>query len=388
MNKKELINAFFSDNSVAELTKTASMLFKASVMVTDSSFHIVSYSGTEKLSLGYKTAVMHGELSVSACRKIEECFSGNLEQTAFFQNGGKNYAAGILNSGGTEVGYAVFEFDGKPKLPEKEDLLLCCGLLAKQLFLESRKNGVLSTADEILTDLFDSKFENEQIFNLRVSGTFLSHFSPEKFAIIKLGEKSLCDLNSVKNAVKDGFHASYPFFYKDGLITFIHKDHDIEKLISICENFSLKAVISVKANSLYEMKNEYKILEKEMEYFSAKQKSFAVYEENFAVFSVLSSLTKTNAFKDPDIQKIYEYDIKNHTDLCLTLYLYLTNNRSRLKTGKKLFIHPNTVSYRLSKIEEELEVDISKPFDFYKLFSLSVFLVDMGFDKLFIKEFV
>jgi DNA-binding PucR family transcriptional regulator len=47
-----------------------------------------------------------------------------------------------------------------------------------------------------------------------------------------------------------------------------------------------------------------------------------------------------------------QYDQKNHTDLLFTLKIYLENERNVIKTAELLFIHRNTLSYRIKKIQD------------------------------------
>ena len=52
------------------------------------------------------------------------------------------------------------------------------------------------------------------------------------------------------------------------------------------------------------------------------------------------------------IERIYEPLKAQSTDLLLTLWSYLDNGRSLEATARELFVHPNTVRYRLGRIAE------------------------------------
>jgi hypothetical protein len=51
---------------------------------------------------------------------------------------------------------------------------------------------------------------------------------------------------------------------------------------------------------------------------------------------------------------LHEYDRKNGTDYYRTLWEYLKNNKNVIATSEVLFVHRNTVNYRLEKIRELL----------------------------------
>ena len=50
--------------------------------------------------------------------------------------------------------------------------------------------------------------------------------------------------------------------------------------------------------------------------------------------------------------KILEYDLKNKTQFIKTLEAYFYCNENMKDTAKYIFSHPNTIKYRLQRIEE------------------------------------
>ena len=70
------------------------------------------------------------------------------------------------------------------------------------------------------------------------------------------------------------------------------------------------------------------------------------------IISVIGSSFPILALCHQATIKLNEYDAHNGTELLITLEKYLGNNRSIQKAGEALFIHRNTINYRLKKIEE------------------------------------
>ena len=54
-------------------------------------------------------------------------------------------------------------------------------------------------------------------------------------------------------------------------------------------------------------------------------------------------------------------DDKESKDLLDTLYIYLLNERSYLKTSKELDLHRNSIVYRINKITAKYELDLEDP---------------------------
>lgn len=59
------------------------------------------------------------------------------------------------------------------------------------------------------------------------------------------------------------------------------------------------------------------------------------------------------------IGNLLEYDKKNDENLCNCLEVFLLNNGNIAKTSKDLYVHPNTLAYRLKKISAVLAKDIN-----------------------------
>ncbi len=71
------------------------------------------------------------------------------------------------------------------------------------------------------------------------------------------------------------------------------------------------------------------------------------------------SLNEIRNFIDLKIMKIYNDDIKNKTDNINTIYYYLSYDKSLSTSAIKLFVHRNTVSYRLMKISETYDINFN-----------------------------
>ena len=59
-----------------------------------------------------------------------------------------------------------------------------------------------------------------------------------------------------------------------------------------------------------------------------------------------------------NIQELGDYDRLHHTELCATLQVYLEQTKSLVRTAEILFIHRNTVRYRINKCMELLGSDL------------------------------
>ena len=72
----------------------------------------------------------------------------------------------------------------------------------------------------------------------------------------------------------------------------------------------------------------------------------------------LSDIKEIQRYCYENLGPILEYDKKHGMDLMGTLKCYFQNNRHLLKTSQEIFIHRNTLLYRLSTIKELLKIDL------------------------------
>lgn len=61
----------------------------------------------------------------------------------------------------------------------------------------------------------------------------------------------------------------------------------------------------------------------------------------------------------PQLKVLEKYDKENNSDLLKTLTCYYDHNQSVKETAEYMFLHRNTVKYRLNKCEEILETDLN-----------------------------
>lgn len=87
------------------------------------------------------------------------------------------------------------------------------------------------------------------------------------------------------------------------------------------------------------------------------------YRENLLLYEDLGIYGLLYELKDPAVferyctgifQGIWQYDSKNDSQLFSTLECYFRNECDKLKTAEELFIHENTLRYRLHQIEKIL----------------------------------
>jgi len=83
--------------------------------------------------------------------------------------------------------------------------------------------------------------------------------------------------------------------------------------------------------------------------------------EDYILLANLAEAPELDSFLQSTLGSLIDYDIKNHTELLETLRTYFLCGENKAQAARALFIHLNTLKYRLHKIEEILNFNLSDP---------------------------
>lgn len=79
----------------------------------------------------------------------------------------------------------------------------------------------------------------------------------------------------------------------------------------------------------------------------------------YKIALIINDKDEMNSFVNDSIGDILKYDKINNSNLEQVLRTYLKNNGSVKDTAEELFVHRNTVNYKIKKIDKILNVDLS-----------------------------
>lgn len=113
-----------------------------------------------------------------------------------------------------------------------------------------------------------------------------------------------------------------------------------------------------------ELQNVWKALHLHMKILQRREKP-GIWPVGDAVIDVLtedySSYAGVYPFIHDMIWQMLASDDKESRDLLDTLYIYLLNERSYLKTSKEMDLHRNSIVYRINKITSRYAIDLEDP---------------------------
>lgn len=142
-----------------------------------------------------------------------------------------------------------------------------------------------------------------------------------------------------------------------------HIAENIKKVVSIkIELLTVSIGIGEPCNGLKDFKKVIFQAQKALEISKrCGKKDCIIYYKELGVYRLFFQLGMHNEIRslyDETLLKLKEYDDKNSTNLIETLTVYIEQNRNLGKTAEVLYIHRNTVKYRIKRIEELLECNL------------------------------
>jgi len=169
-----------------------------------------------------------------------------------------------------------------------------------------------------------------------------------------------------------------------GVVKQKQKVHELAEKIrrSINKKMKKKCTIGISRSAigLNELKVSYKQAEKAFQIATKlKWHDVLVPYESLGVFRVFMQIENQEVLKNyvyEILGSLLTYDHEKHGNLLETLRVYADSNFNNQRTAKRLFIHINTLKYRLERIREIGKLDLDKSEERFNI-QLSIKIIDM-----------
>lgn len=154
--------------------------------------------------------------------------------------------------------------------------------------------------------------------------------------------------------------------YTYAVILIHNADYDISpptlsNLRQLMTENQMECRISLPFNNFMELKGHFDLVQSSLLSMGEQRECVSMYRDIMAkhIISEIGSSFPLHALCHHAAIRLHEHDIRSGTELLITLEKYLYSNRSIQKAGEILFIHRNTINYRLKKIEELTGLDLN-----------------------------
>lgn len=249
--------------------------------------------------------------------------------------------------------------------------------LCRLVSLELQKSDFYRTNESMMQSFFLSELLDNNIRDLKTiqhRAQSLKWKLTEYLRIITISENNNTIFDKKAQLISKQTHKLLPnshWVIHDGHIVFLlcTKDPSIEtfleeqNLLEFLEINQLTASVSRSFHNLIDVSKYYK--ESNAAYQLGQrfhpEKNLYFYSDYICqhIGGILSESYALSNFYHPGIVKMKEYDSLHHTNLLLTLKEYLTYPENPTFVAEQLFIHKNTLFYRMKKIKELFTLDIT-----------------------------
>jgi sugar diacid utilization regulator len=129
---------------------------------------------------------------------------------------------------------------------------------------------------------------------------------------------------------------------------------------STCKEYGIYAGLSSPFDNILELKAYYDqaMLAISLGYAESLSPTLFLYQDYYLkhLAKVFKDHESVEAFLDPSMKKLFQYDKSHGTELSKALYYYLVYERNAAEAARALFIHRNTLLYHLKKIDSIVSI--------------------------------
>lgn len=374
-----LLDSIIKGKGLNNVAEAASEILSNPVIVIDSSYKILAYSDPSQITDPY----WKDNIERSYCSYD---FIAAVKRMKSVQYGLKNdYPFEVTCDGSSiikliykieinqkYVGNVVALASNRPfKERDKELLVLISKVIAEEMKKDSTYRNMKDVMYEnILLDLLEEKIRDTEEIKERIlsAGIKLGN----KFSVFALDISKYNSKGRYSGYLTDSIQNLFPVMgsvYYNGNIVMLHstkKEYSVEILL----NDGVKEFLN-KTNIFLGVSKEFTDIIECRKYYKQAIKALEInkilsLKDNISLYGQLQfyhlislAIDKTNEtdFSNPTLLKLRKYDSKNNTDFYNTLYIFLENNLNLQASAKELFIHRNTMRYRINKIKALTRID-------------------------------
>lgn len=371
-----LFSIFLSDNNIDILCQKCSQYINNPIIITDTSYNIISYSNPHDIKDDvWKSGCKRGNLTY----EFVSLLTG--ENSNYFETDGTrlSYIADNISEhrrkiskchmNNAFIGYIIileYYHPFNDEYNSKEELII--SLISKEISLM----GISITSSykqqelNLISDLLHNKVTSKIILNTRLESTFLKEFN--YYQIISINISNYAFNNSRQGELKNELdllnNVLILVFEQNIVIVNLLKkrfNRNTDAIIEILNKYGLTAGASNIFADLYNLHNYYLQSLNALNFNALIIQKGPIYNyQDISFYNLLSNIryNDLDSYCSQNILDIYQDDIKNHTNNLDTLYNYLRFGKNVSKCAKHMFLHRNTINYRINSIVDNYDLNI------------------------------
>ena len=401
-----LTEALLSDRGIQHLTDVAFSVLGRPIMVIDSSYRILAKqfdSGVFKQNATIYSYLTEGDIASQAFldrRGIVALKKDGIQEELSRRNGSFRFKHSVFGCDciatgvrikNTLIAYVIMLEVGDRLTDEEEQLfetyrdLLCQELQKSQVYQNNRDDYI----SYLLVDLLNNKYPDEETIRKRLATV---DFMPAHHMCVvvmrkRMEEEPLPSMELVLNQLRGPLSGHMSAVVENSVVLLLNfkenkrlDDHLLDVIQQICVNNDLIAGVSNDFKDMMQLPRQYRLATKAalvcQRYVEDHRIIF--YDDVFdlALLEYCDRNSNLMDFVHSSIINLMEYDKQYGTNYLYTFWVYTENACNTNATATKMFVHKNTLAYRLGKIKEILGSDLTSGKDLFA-FQLSMRILRM-----------
>ncbi|CQR54007.1 PucR family transcriptional regulator [Paenibacillus riograndensis] len=385
--KATLLKAFAAGKGMDHIVSVAADILGNPVIVIDLSYKVLAYSDSEITDPVWRDNLQKGYCSydfIAAVQKMKSVQNGAKSgepYEVFCSGSAAAKMVARIKIGDKPVGNLILLGTERPVHPRDRDLAAFAGeMVAAELQKNSfYRNSAHAVYDELIYDLLENHLSGKELVqerlrsgNIRLTG----RLSVLVLDIVQYDASGKYN-GYLRDRISTLFTAERQIFYNGHIVSIRERKlkaarmdcgPDIREFLTANQ---IRLGISSEFSDIADCRKYYLQAVKALEIgLIAMPADPVVLYSDVQLYDILSAHTQGDYREvcHPALLTLREYDGKHHADLYHTLFIYLKNNRQLQRTATELFIHRNTLRYRLHQISVLIHVDLDNIDNVLKLY--------------------
>lgn len=374
----ELVQLVIQNQGLKSIINTSSQILGNPLIITDDSFNLLGFSSsTEVNDPIWKNIVDCGYCPYEIVQILKgEGFLKQLktEESPLFLDKGsfsvyiRRLVSEVSINNKIKAYIALLEYHKPLTDIDKHTLKFISSIVAMELAKSDafeRARGEME--NELLRDLVKGNIPSESVCENRAKsldwklGKLYETWLISTVETQRIGGEHFGSIQSL--ITKSIPNSRVSFTSKQIIILAIHDDKRMIKKVldhiaKYCHKNKLRLGIGRPYSSLMDVAKSYKEAERALLLAEMLERGGTVYYyDNMVVYDMLSCINNKSFFNDR-LHKLIAYDKAQSTDYINTLLKYFECGLNLSKTAEEMYVHRNTIAYRLKKAEEILDCSL------------------------------
>lgn len=373
---QELFELFLETNDLERLIEKAAQVLHNPLLICDTSYHFLGRSDVRAVQdkswlAGVKRGGWSYEL-VSLINSLDLDYTGKQHKTQILDSINADSTSrrmiGTLCMDGTHLGYYFILEENAPFADVPEQVYRqVASVLAKSVSANRavRLPGGGRSAESIMLDLLQNGFDSRSIFLERAGKSDIARPGNYRIFCITTKEEGAdkAQARGLRSMIGHCLPLSWQVKFQGHTVVLANFSSGFHLGPNTLDDFAqFLAGQGLQAGCSDGFSDPY-LLKRYFEQAHAAGYLGRVFEdrrqvlpyEDYKIYDLFLRVNDDdmfNRYATEVVRRIREYDQKNATDYLQTLYYYLGSGCSVQKAAQKLYVHRNTVAYRVAKMKE------------------------------------